>query len=195
MQSDSSKVCAKCGEEQPLAAFEVIKTGHRAACAECLLNLRREWHRRWVDEHPEKVKEHSARSRDNRREVLRVYQNTPERRRQIAEWAQAHPEALRAADRRWSAKNPEKIADKARRRRALRRTAFVERVEMSVLVDRDRGMCGVCGAKVRPEDRSGDHILPLSKGGAHSYANTRLVHLGCNSKRRNTGPAQLRMLG
>lgn len=61
-------------------------------------------------------------------------------------------------------------------------------------VERDRGRCGVCGLPVRAADASVDHILPVSKGGAHSYANTRLAHLRCNKVRGNRGPAQLRML-
>lgn len=44
-------------------------------------------------------------------------------------------------------------------------------------------------------DRSLDHILPISVGGQHSYANTRLTHTTCNVRRQNRGVAQLRLLG
>ena len=79
------------------------------------------------------------------------------------------------------------------RYRVLQRNGFVERVNIAVLVERDKGRCGVCSKPVPVKQRSIDHILPVSKGGAHSYANTRLTHLRCNVLRNNRGAAQLRL--
>lgn len=66
---------------------------------------------------------------------------------------------------------------------------------MTVLVERDRGVCGICRKPVAPAERSIDHILPLAEGGLHSYANTRLTHLRCNVRRQHRGIAQLRLVG
>lgn len=72
-------------------------------------------------------------------------------------------------------------------RRARRMNAFVEKVSIEVLAERDGCRCGICGGVVDmnlaypdPLSRSLDHVVPLSKGGAHSYANTQLAHLRCN---------------
>ena len=42
-----------------------------------------------------------------------------------------------------------------------------------------------------------DHIVPLSKGGEHSYANCALAHTGCNSAKSACafGGGQLLLLG
>ena len=91
--------------------------------------------------------------------------------------------------------DPEKNRERVHRRRAFERGAFAEEVEMAVLVERDGSYCGICHRRVKPAERSIDHVLPVSKGGAHSYANTRLTHLKCNILRNNRGAAQLRLVG
>lgn len=70
---------------------------------------------------------------------------------------------------------------------ARKRKAFVELVDPMTLFERDRWICHLCKRKVR-KDLPGshldgptiDHIIPLSKGGEHSYANTALAHRKCN---------------
>jgi 5-methylcytosine-specific restriction endonuclease McrA len=58
---------------------------------------------------------------------------------------------------------------------------------MAVLRVRDQDTCRICGEPVdfsrrAPDPRAAtiDHVIVLSKGGAHSYANTQLAHLQCN---------------
>jgi len=71
------------------------------------------------------------------------------------------------------------------------------------IFDRDGWRCGLCGKPVRkdyqwpdPRARSLDHILPLSKGGAHTRANVQLAHLRCNwSKNDRVEAVQLRLVG
>jgi 5-methylcytosine-specific restriction endonuclease McrA len=81
-----------------------------------------------------------------------------------------------------------KRALKHRARRELVRRARVESVSMAVLRVRDHDTCRLCGEPVdfsrRPPDPRAatiDHIVALSKGGAHSYENTQLAHLQCNT--------------
>lgn len=61
----------------------------------------------------------------------------------------------------------------------------------------DRGVCYICNTPVNWEDytlKNGkkvvhsmypsiDHVIPLSKGGTHSWDNVRLAHKGCNCKK------------
>lgn len=76
--------------------------------------------------------------------------------------------------------------DNHRKRAALRRArgadgAFFEVVNPGVVYDRDGGVCGICDGWVfAGEEWHIDHIHPLSKGGAHSYANVQLAHAFCN---------------
>ena len=62
--------------------------------------------------------------------------------------------------------------------------AFVENVNPMIVYERDNWICQLCNKSVsKIFDRkivdiaSLDHIIPISKGGEHSYANTQLAHL------------------
>lgn len=94
----------------------------------------------------------------------------------------------------WRRMNPEKAAAINHRRRALKRDAFVEDVDLIVVLERDKWICGLCGEKI-PKNakfphssyRTMDHILPLALGGLHSYANVQAAHYGCNSAKGSRG--------
>lgn len=157
----------------------------------------------WKAAHQDQV-----RASDRARGAAR-YAANPERLRAWGkEWLEADPERARSMKRasrqrnldaareshaNWKRHNPEKVRAASHRRRARKLAAFVEDVLLSVLVERDHDRCGICGKRVLPAARSVDHILPLSRGGEHSYANTQLAHLRCNNRRNNHGPAQLRL--
>jgi 5-methylcytosine-specific restriction endonuclease McrA len=66
------------------------------------------------------------------------------------------------------------------RRRARKQEAFVEEVLPLVVLERHDGVCGICGGDVDPFDFHVDHIMPLARGGEHSYANTQPAHPSCN---------------
>jgi len=70
----------------------------------------------------------------------------------------------------------------------------VEHVRLTVVAVRDGWQCHLCGRAVKRKDASMDHLIPLSKGGAHTYQNVALAHRRCNSQ-RGAGrlPAQLRL--
>jgi hypothetical protein len=70
------------------------------------------------------------------------------------------------------------------RRRALLRDAFVEDVDPVFLHQRDQGACGLCGDQVRLSLMHVDHVVPLTRGGEHSYMNTRPAHPVCNIWKR-----------
>lgn len=60
-------------------------------------------------------------------------------------------------------------------------------VMLAELLARDGYRCGICGDSVDadaaypdPLSKSIDHIVPLSRGGAHSPENCQLAHLRCN---------------
>lgn len=77
---------------------------------------------------------------------------------------------------------PSKRAADIRRRR-MKTSTQVEPVSHLVVADRDGWRCAICRGKVTRENWSLDHVVPLSKGGAHTYANVVLAHRRCNSLR------------
>lgn len=82
------------------------------------------------------------------------------------------------------------------RRKAMIRRAYVEPVSLAVLRTRDADTCRICGrpvdfTKQSPDPNSAtiDHVVALARGGEHSYENTQLAHLRCNSEKGSDGPA------
>lgn len=50
------------------------------------------------------------------------------------------------------------------------------------ILDRDRGICQLCGTPVDPEFHI-DHIYPVSRGGATNAGNLQLAHPMCNIRK------------
>jgi 5-methylcytosine-specific restriction endonuclease McrA len=113
-------------------------------------------------------------------------------------WKKAHPERVNAFNRHYNAKNPDKKAAWAKKwsdanpekraeytaaRQARILGQFVERVYRTVVLKRDKGLCGLCGKKVDPANWHLDHIVPISRGGEHSYANVQVTHPFCNTSK------------
>jgi 5-methylcytosine-specific restriction endonuclease McrA len=65
-----------------------------------------------------------------------------------------------------------------------------EKFKAGEIYERDGWTCGICDEPVNrdlkwpdPLSVSLDHIVPVSRGGGHTRANTRCSHLICNTRR------------
>jgi len=66
-------------------------------------------------------------------------------------------------------------------RRARKANAFVERVDPAVVFSHAKGVCGICHKVIdRAEKWHVDHVVPLARGGVHSYDNAQPAHAFCN---------------
>lgn len=64
-------------------------------------------------------------------------------------------------------------------------------ISLRSLFIRDKGVCQICGMPTDPHDIENghirknyptlDHIVPLSKGGSHTWGNVQLAHMKCNA--------------
>ena len=88
-------------------------------------------------------------------------------------------------------------------RKALHRGADAEPVDWVKVCERDRWRCQLCGVKT-PRAKRGtyddnapeiDHIVPLSKGGAHRYTNVQCACRRCNAAKSDTPMGQLLLIG
>jgi 5-methylcytosine-specific restriction endonuclease McrA len=104
----------------------------------------------------------------------------------------AKPELHRAVHARWAAANPEAMRESWRKtkqtRRAARKGILSEYVDPLVLLEMDDGVCGICGSDVDPFEFHMDHVVPVSRGGDHSYANMQVAHPSCNKGKGATLP-------
>jgi 5-methylcytosine-specific restriction endonuclease McrA len=109
-----------------------------------------------------------------------------------------HPEARIYPSRK------EKVSASDDRRRAQKFGAGYERFWRRSIYERDGWICGICGLPVDRSEQpdmhlrpSLDHVVPLSKGGAHSRSNVQCAHWICNSRKTHSldggGCAALKM--
>lgn len=89
------------------------------------------------------------------------------------------------------------------KRRAVLKGATIERVDPLRVFERDRWHCQLCGIKT-PKSKRGtyddnapelDHIVPLAKGGEHSYRNTQCACRKCNGAKSDAVIGQLLLIG
>jgi 5-methylcytosine-specific restriction endonuclease McrA len=168
----SVKACTRCHVTKPLDALgirRIAADGHQSRCKAC----QQQRQKAFRVAHPEYVRQRDARYR------------------------QVYAEKIRARRARWGRAHPGKSQQYAARRRARKRRAGkIEPIDRDYVYKRDRGICSICGRKVRKKDMSMDHIIALAQGGEHSLTNVTLVHLQCNTRKRTrVVPQQLYLIG
>lgn len=80
--------------------------------------------------------------------------------------------------------------------RARLANAFVEHVDPNKVFNNADWLCQLCGVHTSRHDRGTvldtapelDHVIPLSKGGEHSYRNTQCLCRKCNREKSDTIP-------
>lgn len=145
------KTCTKCGVEKPLEAF-------------CRYYMSKDGRQTWCKACSS---EHRKRTKEQRRTYAKTYN-------------QANKERLAEVLRQWRSENPERAKEQSSRYRAGKRRAAVEPVDFAAILNRDGFTCHICLGQVDPSDLHFDHVVPLSRGGAHSMENVKVAHSTCN---------------
>ena len=83
--------------------------------------------------------------------------------------------------REWRMANPSRVVEYTSRRRALKQASTVGEVDMERVLS-SYGHCYLCGYTLSGEIHV-DHVIPLSRGGAHSEQNLRPTHARCNLRK------------
>jgi 5-methylcytosine-specific restriction endonuclease McrA len=179
VQEVEIRVCVRCGVEKPLDSFYRTNAWRMRVCADCKKAERSQRHERAMQERPEH--ERQVRREWKAKNPQRVAES---RKRELQNRSR---EVSRDRERRWRRENPDKARAHSRRTQATRRArlsdACVEAVDPQIVWERDEGICGICGKPADRDDWHLDHIVPLSKGGEHSYANTQVSHSLCNQQK------------
>lgn len=189
--AELTKSCASCGPTvgpKPISAFNRDKRrpdGLLCYCRDCLKirNAQRyvanrekiqDRNRRWGAENKARVSQVGrAYYAANKAKVL-----AKRRERQAAD-----PEAVRTYFREYARRNKVRKTDAVIDRRARKRNQFVERVYRKKVHARDSGACYLCGNPVTLQEMNVEHVVPLSRGGLHGYANVRTSCSGCNTRK------------
>lgn len=144
---------------------------------------------RYRKKHPDAAKAASASWQKRNPDKCRAYSE---------KYRKLHPGAAYASSRKWILANPEKHRQMMRplavkynhQRRAMEKSRpYDKSIDMKSLGDRDGWTCHICGEPA-PESYSEkhlrptiDHILPISRGGSHTWDNVKTAHLGCNQRK------------
>lgn len=178
--------CKGCGLPKPAKRFYKSPSGApRGRCKDCIRANRR---RRVADpsylgpekqRSPNRIKAYEARLK--RRQI-------EQNRRRVKRWRKDNPELLWAQEQRALRKERERGYPDAAKRRALAFGAFIEVVDKRSLYNLYEGLCGICGNPIEYAGVTIDHIIPLSRGGKHSYENCQLAHGLCNRRKGNNLP-------
>ncbi|HEV2249611.1 MAG TPA: HNH endonuclease [Candidatus Limnocylindria bacterium] len=173
------KKCSRCAGLKPLGAFHrqaASRDGRAPACKDCTKKYAKE--RYWRN--PERRRAESKRYRDAHPEKRRQWQRAynARHRQEISERF-----AAMGWRKRWAALHPEKRRANEAKRRAQRHRTQIERVDYESIYERDGGVCYLCNGVVTSRYMEFDHVVPLSRGGAHTEANIALVHAMCNRRK------------
>lgn len=115
----------------------------------------------------------------------------------------AYDAAVKVARQEARKRSPSRRKNKALRRALERGARTTQAVDPFVVFDRDGWRCQCCGVRT-PKTKRGtydsrapelDHIIPVSKGGAHSYRNTQCLCRGCNGAKSDGVGGQMRLFG
>jgi 5-methylcytosine-specific restriction endonuclease McrA len=139
------------------------------------------YHRRYRERNRERLRLNAIRYRKERRTEI----NERRRLRRLEKPGENYSHVKK-----WRERNPDKQRKQARvfvsiRRARKKSNGPFERVDPDAVLRRDRGVCGICGKPVEGPVFEIDHIVPLSRGGAHTMANVQLAHRTCNRKKWN----------
>jgi len=137
-------------------------------------------------ENPEQHAAACARWRETHPEAARAKWNA-----RTAAWLERNPDGHREANRRYlaTARGQQVNADKSARRRAAKAHEGAELIRRDEVLRRSGGVCGLCHELIEGEFHI-DHIVPLARGGEHTYANVQAAHPACNLRKgaSDSGP-------
>jgi 5-methylcytosine-specific restriction endonuclease McrA len=109
----------------------------------------------------------------------------------VRAWIENNRDSRREHVRAFDKRNPEWNNAKTAKRRSQRKAAEVEELD-NLYIERVYEFYGRICLSCESEDVSLDHVIPLSKGGTHSYKNFQPLCMACNMKKGNRSAADYR---
>ncbi len=171
--ADNTKTCARCQRNLLLSEF-VFNHGSPRWCRECTI--------RYQAEYRAQNREHLVALSRIRYEAKAAEMNTQRRK-----YREEHLEHDAERVKQWKKEHRINVRNSCCKRKAILRGALVvESLDRQKVWERDGGICHICGTPADSEDWHLDHIIPVSKGGAHVMSNVAVSHPVCNLRKHDT---------
>lgn len=179
------KVCSKCGEAKPLAAFCKDKTrpdGHFPWCRECKTAIRKA---KYAEAARLSTQRWRAANKDYIRTKARECYYPNRNRAKLAannrRYQERHPERVLATKRSWCARNPAKSAEYDSRRRAHMLAVEVNDFTAAQWQETLAYFSHACAYCLRTDvPLTIEHMTPVSRGGSHTASNIIPACKSCN---------------
>lgn len=193
--------CKECKSVRARAAYEKNVDAERAA-ANKRYAANPEPTKARVREHrgknPDLVRAYNLQYRAANGDKLRAGEkawreaNKERHRESSRKWSAANPERAKEINRRWREANADQVSERLLRRRALMVSGnYDEGISAASLRARHGDMCAYCDGLMvfekasvyLPLSATVEHVIPLARGGEHTWSNTILACRRCNSSK------------
>lgn len=202
---DIKKRCEWCGNEYHTGSGKAKYCSDKCR-KEAHRQKQREWHRqnpdylkRWHQKNPEYAKEWAKAHPHYGRDRSRKIRGTVEYKRECLVCGKAFVSpfsyALTCSKEcsRFFKRNA-----RTGRMKALKKNGELDAsITLDALIKRDNEVCHICGERINREDyeyKKGyicvgasyptiDHVVPIAKGGTHTWENVKLAHMLCNARK------------
>lgn len=204
----TSKVCEYCGEEFVDKSRAKIARFCSVRCRDTLNNRakgivswderRSEWEKQKEETQKRRAKERAEKRKANHRIIICS---------ECGKTVDVYGTSQKTCSAECSKIRRNRLA-KERKDKRLNNANIVDKdISLKTLYKRDKGICYICGGKCDFKDHtrdgsnfisgptypSVDHIVPLARGGKHSWDNIKLAHHLCNAKKSDILPSELEL--
>lgn len=173
------KVCTRCLTGKPADAFHKDASrpsGLFPQCRDCCRSAKRAMYR---SDRPKAV----AEKRCSKCRLIKLAAEFHRNKSQLNGCSSYCKACVKAHVKSFYRRNPDGFKDRASLRKARKRTATVERVSRREVYRRGDGACYMCRKPIEFENMHLEHVIPLSRGGEHSYRNCRPSCESCNLRK------------
>ncbi len=191
------KACSKCKEVKPDSDFHKCaqqRSGLYPSCRKCVAARARAVYYKDPEKPRANTRRWSANNKDRKKEADKAYyvENSEKIKARSLKWTEDNPERKRANYRKWCRENPEKhkaiYTKSVHKRRAAKVGASIGDLEVIAAWEKKwrskRSVkCYWCRGAFKPSECHQDHVIALSKGGAHEIGNLCVSCATCNFRK------------
>lgn len=170
------QICSVCKESKALSEFHANKNrpnGRTVTCKSCA-GIRS---KTWAKENRSRVNECYRKNY-----ALNLEDSRRKRRERVRKWETNNPEKKKEAQRNYHLNHPEKRRLAEHKRRTVKEANGVFYILEKEIKSLLSTPCANCGTL---DNITLDHVIPISRGGRHSFGNLQALCKSCNSSKNN----------